>query len=92
MRVALTGASGYTGGRLLETLRGRGDDVSALVRAGSLSERLRSSGARLVEGDLGSREALRETVLARAPAGTEALNLCAVERGLMEADAVKQGV
>ena len=53
MRVALTGASGYTGGRLLETLRGRGDEVSALVRPASLSDRLRASGARLVEGDLG---------------------------------------
>ena len=62
MRVALTGASGYTGGRLLETLRGRGDEVSALVRSASLSERLRTSGARLVEGDLGSRDAIRDLV------------------------------
>ncbi|PYQ15207.1 MAG: hypothetical protein DMF79_20030 [Acidobacteria bacterium] len=50
--VALTGASGYTGGRLLEALRARGDDVSALFRASSVTEALRSSGARLVEGDL----------------------------------------
>ena len=62
MRVALTGASGYTGGRLLETLRGRGDEVSALVRSASLSDGLRASGARLVEGDLGSRDAIRELV------------------------------
>ena len=62
MRVALTGASGYTGGRLLEVLRGRGDDVSALVRAPSVSERLRNSGARLVEGDLTSRAALDRLV------------------------------
>jgi len=60
--VALTGASGYTGGRLLETLRGRGDEVSALVRPASLSERLRASGARLVEGDLASEAAIRELV------------------------------
>jgi nucleoside-diphosphate-sugar epimerase len=60
--VALTGASGYTGGRLLETLRGRGDEVSALVRPASLSERLRASGARLVEGDLASVAAIRELV------------------------------
>ena len=32
MRVALTGASGYTGGRLLAALRDRGDDVAVLVR------------------------------------------------------------
>jgi len=58
MRVALTGASGYTGGRLLEALRARGDEVSALVRPGSVTGRLRDSGARLVEGDLGDERAL----------------------------------
>jgi nucleoside-diphosphate-sugar epimerase len=62
MRVALTGASGYTGGRLLEVLRGRGDDVAALVRPVSISDRLRRSGAVLVEGDLESREAVGRLV------------------------------
>ena len=62
MRVALTGASGYTGGRLLDVLRGRGDDVRALVRAPSVTERLRASGATLVEGDLASRGALDRLV------------------------------
>lgn len=62
MRVALTGASGYTGGRLLEILKVRGDEVSALVRSASLSDRLRGSGARIVEGDLGSRDAIRDVV------------------------------
>jgi nucleoside-diphosphate-sugar epimerase len=62
MRVALTGASGYTGGRLLEVLRGRGDDVTALVRTPSVSDRLRRSGATLVEGDLASRKALDRLV------------------------------
>ncbi len=62
MRVALTGASGYTGGRLLETLRRRGDDVSALVRGSSVTAGLRSSGATLVEGDLASDEAVRALV------------------------------
>ena len=38
MRVALTGASGYTGGRLLEALRARGDEVAVLVRPQSVSE------------------------------------------------------
>ena len=52
MNVALTGASGYTGGRLLRALRARRDEVSALVRASSVTGVLRSSGARLVEGDL----------------------------------------
>jgi len=60
--VALTGASGYTGGRLLETLRERGDEVSALVRPASVPDRLRASGARLVEGDLASGDAIRDLV------------------------------
>jgi nucleoside-diphosphate-sugar epimerase len=62
MRVALTGASGYTGGRLLGTLRGLGNDVTALVRASSVTEGLRRSGATLVEGDLASNEAVRRLV------------------------------
>jgi nucleoside-diphosphate-sugar epimerase len=62
MRVALTGASGYTGGRLLGTLRGRGEDVTALVRASSVTEELRGAGATLVEGDLASDEAVRRLV------------------------------
>ncbi len=62
MRVALTGASGYTGGRLLGTLRGRGDDVTALVRASSVTEGVRRSGATVVEGDLASDEAVRRLV------------------------------
>lgn len=62
MRVALTGASGYTGGRLLETLCRRGDDVSALVRSSSITAGLRTSGATLVEGDLASDEAVRALV------------------------------
>ena len=53
MRVALTGASGYTGGRLLEALRARGDEVAVLVRPGSVSESLRARASPLVEGRLG---------------------------------------
>jgi nucleoside-diphosphate-sugar epimerase len=62
VRVALTGASGYTGGRLLQALRQRGDEVSALVRPSSITEELRTSGARLVEGDLASPPALERLV------------------------------
>ena len=62
MKIALTGASGYTGGRLLRTLRERGDAVSALVRPSSVSEALRTSGARLVPGDLTDAVALRQLV------------------------------
>jgi nucleoside-diphosphate-sugar epimerase len=53
MRVALTGASGYTGGRLLEALRARGDEVAVLVRPQSVSDRTRSLASRVVEGALG---------------------------------------
>jgi nucleoside-diphosphate-sugar epimerase len=52
MKVALTGATGYTGGRLLSALRQRGDQVTALVRPGSVTRVLTASGAALVEGDL----------------------------------------
>lgn len=62
MKIALTGASGYTGGRLLATLVQRGDVVSALVRARSLTPALRDSGARLVEGDLSDEAALTRLV------------------------------
>ena len=37
MKVALTGASGYTGGHVLKHLLARGDSVKALVREGSVT-------------------------------------------------------
>ncbi|HXB56098.1 MAG TPA: NAD-dependent epimerase/dehydratase family protein [Vicinamibacteria bacterium] len=52
MRVALTGASGYTGGRLLAALLARGDEVSALVRGGPGRRVPLGRGTRIVEGDL----------------------------------------
>ncbi len=62
MKVALTGASGYTGGHLLRRLLREGRQVSALVRPGSITADLRESGAELVEGDLGDEAALRRLV------------------------------
>ena len=62
MRVALTGASGYTGGRLLEALRARGDEVAVLVRPESVSEGIRAQASRLVEGRLGDAEAAARLV------------------------------
>jgi nucleoside-diphosphate-sugar epimerase len=56
--VALTGASGYTGGRLLAALRERGDEVTVLVRARSPSDAVRSRAARVVEGDLADADAI----------------------------------
>lgn len=76
MRVALTGATGYTGGHLLRTLIARGDQVTALARDGSLSEELRASGATWVSGDLRDEAALRKLV-----AGADAvLHVAAVYR------------
>jgi nucleoside-diphosphate-sugar epimerase len=60
MRVALTGASGYTGARLLAALLARGDSVSALVRPASMGHV--GGGLRAVEGDLGDRRALAQLV------------------------------
>jgi dihydroflavonol-4-reductase len=62
MRVALTGASGYTGGRLLQALTARGDEVVALVRPQSITERLRSLASRVVEGTLGDASAAARLV------------------------------
>ena len=61
MRVALTGATGYTGGRLLHRLLGRGDEVSILARGGSRPPR-EAAAARVVEGDLSDRGALDRLV------------------------------
>jgi nucleoside-diphosphate-sugar epimerase len=60
--VALTGASGYTGGRLLAALRERGDEVAVLVRAGSLADAVRSRASRIVEGDLADADAIERLV------------------------------
>jgi nucleoside-diphosphate-sugar epimerase len=74
--VALTGASGYTGGRLLAALRNRGDEVSVLVRARSLTDAIRGRASKVVEGDLGD-----ESAVDRLVAGQDAvLHVAAVYR------------
>lgn len=83
MRVALTGATGYTGGRLLAALLARGDQVSVLVRP--LRERRALGPAvRMVEGDLtGDPEPL-----ARLVEGSDAvLHVAAVYRSARHAEA-----
>jgi nucleoside-diphosphate-sugar epimerase len=52
MKIALTGATGYTGGRLLRALLARGEEVAVLARPASVTPALTASGARLVVGDL----------------------------------------
>jgi nucleoside-diphosphate-sugar epimerase len=61
MRIALTGATGYTGGHVLRALQARGDDVVALAR-GDGARRLSAAGVRVVEGDLVDEGALRRLV------------------------------
>ncbi len=59
MRAFVTGATGFLGGRLAAKLRGRGDQVVALVRS---PERARGLDAELVEGDLSDRARLAEAM------------------------------
>lgn len=74
--MALTGASGYTGGRLLAALRERGDEVAVLARAASVSDALRARASRVVEGDLRDAAAVDRLV-----AGSDAvLHVAAVYR------------
>jgi nucleoside-diphosphate-sugar epimerase len=68
LKVALTGGTGYTGGRLLSLLRDRGHSIRALARPASVTPALRSAGITLVEGGLGDRDAA-----ARLVEGAEAL-------------------
>jgi nucleoside-diphosphate-sugar epimerase len=59
MRAFVTGGTGFIGGRLARHLRERGDDVVALVRSRERAGTLEQLGCALVEGDVGSGEALR---------------------------------
>ena len=86
MKVALTGATGYTGGRLLEALAARGDRVSALARPSS--PRPAAPSVRWVEGDLSDRRALQDLVQ-----GVEAvLHVAAVYRTAGHPDAYYRDV
>jgi nucleoside-diphosphate-sugar epimerase len=60
VKLALTGATGYTGGRLLAALQARGDSVSALVRPSSVGHI--HGPVRVVEGDLQDARALAQLV------------------------------
>lgn len=63
MRIALTGATGYTGSRLLQALLARGDEVTALARAGAARPAVAGE-VRWVGGDLASGHGLDELVQA----------------------------
>jgi nucleoside-diphosphate-sugar epimerase len=58
-RVLVTGATGFIGGRLVESLLHRGAEVRCLVRPSPRVEPLRKLGVELVSGDLASAGDLR---------------------------------
>jgi nucleoside-diphosphate-sugar epimerase len=62
VRVALTGATGYTGGRLLSRLLARGDEVRALARPGAQRPQPEGPGLTWCEGDLSDADVLRRLV------------------------------
>ena len=59
MRYALTGATGFIGGRLAELLVQAGHSVTALVRDPGRARTLADHGVRLVRGDLADQASLR---------------------------------
>jgi nucleoside-diphosphate-sugar epimerase len=58
VRVFLTGGTGFIGGEVARLLRGRRDEVHALVRSPAKSKPLEEAGCELVHGDLGDEQAL----------------------------------
>jgi nucleoside-diphosphate-sugar epimerase len=58
MRVFVTGATGFIGGRVADLLLERGDEVAALARSPQKAARLASAGATIVEGDLADAAAI----------------------------------
>jgi nucleoside-diphosphate-sugar epimerase len=62
MKALVTGATGFVGSHLVEALRGRGVEVTALVRSPAKAAGLAPLGVRVVAGSLHDRPALAEAV------------------------------
>ncbi len=60
MKALVTGATGFVGSHLVETLVRQGFEVTALVRSPAKAGRLQALGVRRIAGDLHRPEALRE--------------------------------
>ncbi|MEM8757570.1 MAG: NAD-dependent epimerase/dehydratase family protein, partial [Planctomycetota bacterium] len=88
MRVLVTGATGFTGGRLAEMLRERGEHVSALVRPSAKTAGLKAAGVDLVEGDITDADDVR-----RAAEGCEVIyHIAALYRSAKHPDSVYHDV
>jgi len=82
MQVLVTGATGFTGGRLARHLKNQGHRVRVLTRPGPRTEALQKDGFDVVEGDITSRDAVR-----RAARGVEQVyHTAACYRGAHHAD------
>lgn len=62
VKVFVTGATGFIGGRMTRLLVDRGDDVVALVRNPAKAADLADAGVTLIEGDLTSLDAIEQGV------------------------------
>ena len=59
MRAFVTGGTGFIGSALVRALRGRGDEVTALVRTPERARHLRHLGCEVVTGGLDDDDAIR---------------------------------
>jgi nucleoside-diphosphate-sugar epimerase len=82
--VLITGASGFIGQHLVRRLIERGDRVSCLLRAASPIDELRSSGARLIVGDVVDRACI-ERAMAESRAGV-VIHLAGLLKAVRTAD------
>ena len=62
MQVAIVGGTGFVGSYICEATEAAGHTLSILVREGSEDKVVQAGSARLVTGDLSSRESLEELV------------------------------
>jgi dihydroflavonol-4-reductase len=62
VKAFVTGGTGFIGGRVVERLRARGDEVVALVRSAERAGRLSELGCELAQGDLSDADAIRRGV------------------------------